>query len=94
MFLTLHSKGKYILHGWGYDELDPPNVEELQAMGNIAVKAMSNKFGGYKYKLGGAAKLLYPASGNIENIHSLDFHSKACIKFCDISKFSFWDINS
>lgn len=80
MFLTLHSKGKYILHGWGYDELDPPNVEELQAMGNIAVKAMSNKFGGYKYKLGGAAKLLYPASGNIQTTHFSNFHLLFLIK--------------
>ena len=71
MFLTLHSYGKYILHGWGYDKVDPPNVEELRAMGNIAAEAMSNEYGGYSYKVGGAAKLLdYPASGFKRKIFS------------------------
>ena len=63
MYLTIHSYGQYVLYGWGYDKIDPPNVEKLRAMGNVAADAMRIENGGSAYKVGGAAKLLYESSG-------------------------------
>ena len=63
MYLTYHSYGQYVLYGWGYDTIDPPNVDQLRTMGNIAAEAMRTENGGSTYQVGGAAELLYAASG-------------------------------
>ena len=63
MYLTYHSYGQYVLYGWGYDNFDPPNVDQLRSMGNVAASAMRSENGGSTYSVGGASKLLYPASG-------------------------------
>ena len=65
MYMTYHSYGQYVLYGWGYEKLDPPNVTQLHAMGTVAADAMRNANGGSSYSVGGAAKLLYEASGKI-----------------------------
>ena len=65
MYLTYHSYGQYVLYGWGYDNFDPPNVDQLRSMGNAAANAMKNVNGGSEYSVGGASKILYPASGNL-----------------------------
>ena len=51
------------MYGWGYDNFDPPNVDQLRSMGNVAASAMRSENGGSTYSVGGASKLLYPASG-------------------------------
>ena len=71
MYLTYHSYGQYVLYGWGYDTVDPPNVDQLHAMGNVAAEAMRNENGGSSYRVGGAAKLLYPASGLLRRIKKI-----------------------
>ena len=63
MYLTYHSYGQYVLYGWGYAPLDPPNVNQLHAMGDVAAQAMENVNGGSSYSVGGAATLLYAAAG-------------------------------
>jgi carboxypeptidase A4 len=65
MYLTFHSYGQYVLYGWGYDKIDAPNVDQLRTMGNVAAEAMRIENGGSSYSVGGAAKLLYAASGDI-----------------------------
>ena len=72
MYLTYHSYGQYVLYGWGYDNFDPPNVDQLRSMGNVAANAMRNENGGSTYSVGGASKLLYPASGKSSNEENLD----------------------
>ena len=62
MFLTIHSYGQYILHPWGYAETDIADSPELQKMGQIGAKAIQ-RVNGRRYKVGSAAKMLYPASG-------------------------------
>ena len=65
MFLTVHSWGKLIIYGWGYDEgaADPPNVDSLRSMAELASKAMEKETGECRYKVGRTAKVLYEASG-------------------------------
>ena len=65
MYLTYHSYGQYVLYGWGYERADPVNVNQLRTMGNVGANAMRNANGGSSYTVGGAAKLLYAASGNL-----------------------------
>ena len=65
MYLTYHSYGQYVLYGWGYDRVDPPNVDQLRSMGNIAAAAMRKENGGSNYQVGGAANLMYAASGKL-----------------------------
>ena len=65
MYLTYHSYGQYVLYGWGYDSKDPPNVNKLRQMANVGANAMKKENGGSRYSVGGAAKLLYPASGTV-----------------------------
>ena len=66
MYLTYHSYGQYVLYGWGYEKIDPPNVGEIRKMANIGADAMKKENGGSSYSVGGAAKLLYAASGIFE----------------------------
>ena len=68
MYLTYHSYGQYVLYGWGYEKIDPPNVSQLRSMGNVAADAMRDENGGSSYAVGGAAKLLYAASGRIPSV--------------------------
>jgi len=65
MFLTVHSWGKLIIYGWGYDKRaeDPPNVNSLRSMAKLASKAMEKETGECRYKVGRTAKVLYEASG-------------------------------
>ena len=62
MYLTYHSYGQLVLYPWGYDRLDPPNVDELQVMGNVAAEAMQNENGGSSYTVQRAASW-YAAAG-------------------------------
>ena len=63
MYLTYHSYGQYVLYGWGYDKIDPKNVDDLKQLANVGAKAMKIGDGGNEYTVGGAAKLLEPAAG-------------------------------
>ena len=63
MYLTYHSYGQYVLYGWGYDEIDPPNVDDLKQLANVGANAMKIGDEGTEYTVGGAAKLLRPAAG-------------------------------
>ena len=63
MYLTFHSFSQLVLYGWGYEKLDPPTVDSLRTMGNIAADAMRIENGGSTYSVGGAAKLMYEAAG-------------------------------
>ena len=80
MYLTYHSYGQYVLYGWGYDKIDPPNVDQLHSMGNVAANAMRNENGGSSYSVGGAAKLLYAASGRLT--HNSNNYMDIFLKFC------------
>jgi len=66
-YLTYHSYGQYVLYGWGYDRIDPPNVTKLKQLANVGANAMKKENGGSRYSVGGAAKLLYPASGGSDD---------------------------
>ena len=59
--MTYHSYGQFVLYGWGYDRIDPKNVDKLKQLANVGANAM--KIGGNEYAVGGAAKLLGPAAG-------------------------------
>lgn len=37
-FLTFHSYGQYILHPWGYDDVVPPDYQDLDRVGKEAAK--------------------------------------------------------
>ena len=63
MYLTIHSYGQYFLYPWGYEKLDTHDRHELHSMGKIGAKAIQ-RVNGRRYKVGSAAKMLYPASGN------------------------------
>ena len=63
MFLTYHSYGQYVLYGWGYAPVNPPNKNQLHTMGAIAAQAMQSVNGGSGYSVGNAASLLYSAAG-------------------------------
>ena len=63
MYLTVHSYGQYFLYPWGYEQLDAHDRRDLHNLGMIgarAIKAINSRRG---YKVGSAAKMLYPASG-------------------------------
>ena len=63
MHLAFHSYGQYMLYPWGHEAIDTADQRDLHAMGRIAALAMQRVNGGKKYKVGSAAKMLYPASG-------------------------------
>ena len=63
MFLTYHSYGQYILYGWGYDKIDPENIDKLKQLANVGANAMKIGNWGNDYTVGGAAKLLGSAAG-------------------------------
>jgi len=58
MYLTFHSYGQVVLYPWGYAIKDHSDETELHRVGNIASRAMGNK-----YVVGSAAKVFYPAAG-------------------------------
>lgn len=61
-YLTLHSHGAYLIYPWGYDRVDAPTADELDDVAQAGYKAiLANS--GRKYKVGNAAKLMYPAAG-------------------------------
>merc|ERR1712173_76478 len=62
MYLTFHSYGQMILYPWGYDRVDHDEEDELNRMGQIAARAMSGW-----YRVGSAAKVLYPAAGGSDD---------------------------
>merc|ERR1712115_389705 len=62
MYLTFHSYGQMILYPWGYDRVDHDEEDELNRMGQIAAGAMSGW-----YRVGSAAKVLYPAAGGSDD---------------------------
>ena len=64
MYLTIHSYGQYFLYPWGYEKLDTHDRHELHNMGRIGAQAIQRVNPRRKYKVGSAAKMLYPASGN------------------------------
>ena len=53
------------MYGWGYDKraADPPNVNELRTMAELASEAMEKETGECRYHVGRSAKEMYPASG-------------------------------
>ena len=71
MYLTIHSYGQYFLYPWGYEKLDTHDRHDLHNMGKIGAKAIQ-RVNGRRYKVGSAAKMLYPASGRrITPLHHL-----------------------
>lgn len=40
-FLTFHSYGQYILHPWGYDDVVPPDYQDLERVGKEGAKVSS-----------------------------------------------------
>ena len=65
MYLTIHSYGQYFLYPWGYEKLDTHDRHELHNMGRIGAQAIQRVNSRRKYKVGSAAKMLYPASGKV-----------------------------
>ena len=63
MYLTVHSYGQYFLYPWGYESLDTHDRRDLHNMGQIGARAIQSVNGRRRYKVGSAAKMLYPASG-------------------------------
>jgi len=62
MYLTFHSYGQMVLYPWGYERLDHNDEYELDRMGRVAARAM-----GGGYRVGSAAKVLYPAAGGSDD---------------------------
>jgi len=67
MYLTIHSYGQYFLYPWGYEKLDTHDRHELHNMGRIGAQAIQRVNPRRKYKVGSAAKMLYPASGGSDD---------------------------
>ncbi len=65
LYLTFHSYGQYVLYPWGYAAVDSEDVNDLHAMGQAAAEAM-RRTSGRAYSVGSAAKMLYPAAGNVD----------------------------
>ena len=63
MYLTIHSYGQYFLYPWGYDALDTHDRRDLHSMAQVGAQAIQRVNGRRKYRVGSAAKMLYPASG-------------------------------
>lgn len=63
MYLTVHSYGQYFLYPWGYERKDTRDRSDLHSMGQVGAAAIRRVNGNRKYKIGSAAKMLYPASG-------------------------------
>lgn len=62
--MTFHSYGQYVLYPWGYAALDADDVNDLHSLGQAGADAMRS-VSGRAYSVGSAAKMLYPAAGNI-----------------------------
>merc|ERR1712115_670055 len=64
MYITFHSYGQMFLHPWGYDRVDFYGREEkeLERMGKVGAGYMAGS-----YRVGSAAKVLYPASGGSDD---------------------------
>ena len=71
MYLTVHSYGQYFLYPWGYESLDTHDRRDLHNMGQIGARAIQSVNGRRRYKVGSAAKMLYPASGKCSIINSV-----------------------
>ena len=64
--MTFHSYGQYILYPWGYARRDTRDTRDLHRVGNAGANAV-RQVNGRKYSVGSAAKMLYPAAGNVSN---------------------------
>lgn len=65
MYLTFHSYGQMFLHPWGYERVDFYGEAELERMGRVGASGARSMGGGYR--VGSAAKILYPASGGSDD---------------------------
>jgi len=65
MYLTFHSYGQMFLHPWGYERVDFYGEAELERMGRVGAFGARSMGGGYR--VGSAAKVLYPASGGSDD---------------------------
>ena len=63
MYLTFHSYGQYFLYPWGYEAVDAHDRRDLHNMGQVGARAMQRANSRRRYKVGSAAKMLYPAAG-------------------------------
>ena len=63
MYLTVHSYGQYFLYPWGYEQLDAHDRRDLHNLGMVGARAIKAINSRRRYKVGSAAKMLYPASG-------------------------------
>ncbi|XP_033229172.1 carboxypeptidase B-like [Belonocnema kinseyi] len=67
IYLTLHSFGKYLLYPWGYTPAEvPENEDVLLKLGVIAAVKLKALYG-TEYKIGSAARILYPAAGGSDD---------------------------
>merc|ERR1712045_731383 len=62
MYITFHSYGQMFLHPWGYDRVDSRGEKELERMARVGARYMAGS-----YRVGSAAKVLYPASGGSDD---------------------------
>jgi len=67
MYLTVHSYGQYFLYPWGYEQLDAHDRRDLHNLGMIGARAIKAINSRRRYKVGSAAKMLYPASGGSDD---------------------------
>ncbi|XP_049875752.1 carboxypeptidase B-like [Pectinophora gossypiella] len=65
-YLTYHSYGQYLLYPWGYDNVVPPDYEQLNLVGNNIAQAIQQT-GGSQYSVGSSSGLLYPAAGGSDD---------------------------
>ncbi|KAI9553889.1 hypothetical protein GHT06_019159 [Daphnia sinensis] len=63
LYLTLHSYGQAALIPWGYDVVYPSDYSDMLALAKSAV----SKFTKYRYSVGNAAALYYPAAGGSDD---------------------------
>ncbi|XP_065359655.1 carboxypeptidase B1-like [Calliphora vicina] len=66
MYLTLHSYGNYLLYPWGYEKSLPSSWPYLDAVARAGARAIKKPSGTF-YSVGGAANVLYPASGGSDD---------------------------
>ncbi|GBP50617.1 Carboxypeptidase B [Eumeta japonica] len=65
-YLTYHSYGQYLLYPWGYENVVPPDYQDLDKLGKKIAQAIQET-GGSQYKVGSSSGLLYPASGGSDD---------------------------
>jgi len=65
-YFAVHSYGQYWLYPWGWTSALTPDDTELKRIGNVALSALTGKYG-TRYTIGTSTNVLYIASGGADD---------------------------